>query len=295
MPSVLITGATGFVGAAVARRFLGSGWKAVALTRDPVAARAKLPPQVEPVTLDEVKGRREGRYDAVVHLAGASIAGGLWTRRRKDILWRSRVEGTRALVEALAALPAPPAVFISASGMGYYGHRGDAAVRTGDAPGADFLGRMAAAWEAAARGAQAFGARTVHVRLGMVLGKGGGALPKMALPFRVGAGAVLGSGDQFMPWIHIDDAAGLFFMAATDPRISGPLHGVSSEAVTQAAFSKTLARVLNRPLLFRVPSFALRLALGEMADLFLHGQRAFPSPEVPLRFPALEAALRDAL
>ena len=217
-------------------------WKVVALTRDPAAARAKLPASVEPVTLDAVKEHRARRYDAVVHLAGASIAGGLWTRRRKDILWRSRVDGTRDLVDALAALEVPPRVFVSASGMGYYGHRGDATVQLGDPPG-----------------------------------------------------AVLGSGTQFMPWIHIEDVAELFFMAATNAEISGPLHGVASDVVTQTEFSRTLSRVLRRPLLFRAPSFALRLALGEMADLFLHGQRALPHPPVGLRFAKLEDALRDAL
>lgn len=295
MPVVLITGATGFVGSAVARRFLAAGWDVVALTRDPVAARAALPASVAPATLEDVKGDRTARYDAVVHLAGASIAGGPWTRRRRDILWRSRVDGTNQLVAVLAALDAPPPVFVSASGMGYYGSRGGDVVQVGDAPGTDFLGRLAAAWEEAARGARAFGARTAHVRLGTVLGKGGGALPRMAWPFRLGAGAVFGPGTQFMPWIHVADAAELFFVAATDPGFSGPLHGVSAEPVTQAGFARALARVLRRPCWFRIPAFVLRLALGGMADLFLHGQRALPHPRFVPRHPELDAALRDAL
>lgn len=295
MPSVLITGATGFVGAAVAARFLAAGWTVDALTRDPVAARRALPASVSSITIADLAGDPSPRFDAVIHLAGASIAGGLWTRRRKDILWRSRVEGTRDLVTALATLDVPPPVFVSASGMGYYGHRGDDVVRPEDPPGEDFLGRMAAAWEEAARGAEVFGARTAHVRLGMVLGRGGGALPKMALPFRLGAGAVLGPGTQYAPWIHIADAADMFFAAVTTPSIRGALHGVASDVVTQAGFSKALARALRRPLLFRIPAPLLRLALGEMADLFLHGQRALPHPPVGLRFPTLDAALRDAL
>lgn len=301
MPHVLITGATGFVGSAVTRRFLSEGWSVAALSRDAGAARARLPaggPAPSILTLADlsapVPDRSSFAFDAVVHLAGASIAGGPWTRSRRDLLWRSRVDGTHALIRALGALPAPPPVFVSASGMGYYGDRGDEWVSIEDAPGDDFLGRMAAAWEEAARGAETFDARTAHVRLGMVLGRGGGALAPLRLSTRLGLGAVLGDGCQYCPWIHRDDAAALFYGIVTDEHVRGAVHGVSGEPVTQGVFARTLATVLLRPVPWRVPAFALRAALGELSDLFLHGQRAMPDARFALRYPMLEAALREA-
>jgi len=294
MPHVLITGATGFVGQAVTAAFLKAGWTATALTRDPAGAGAKLHASVEALALHDLKTDRAHRFDAVVHLAGASIAGGLWTSRRKDVLWHSRVDGTRSLVDALSRLAAPPSVFVSASGMGYYGHRGEEPVNVFDAPGEDFLGRMAAAWEAEVYRANTFGARVAMVRMGMVLGRGGGALPPLALSTRLGLGTVLGDGRQYWPWIHRDDAAGMFHQAVADESISGPVHGAAGAPLTQRTFAETLARVLRRPRLLRVPAFALRAGLGEMSDLFLHGQRVEPDGRFAFRYPRLEEALREA-
>ncbi len=286
---VLITGATGFVGTAVTARFLREGWSVAALTRDP--SRARLPADVEPVAWNQVGEAPSlpGRFDAVVHLAGASIAGGLWTRGRKRTLWASRVDATRTLIEALARTGSPPSSFVSASGMGYYGDCGDRTVHPGDAPGTDFLGRMARVWEAESRGAEALGARVATVRLGMVLGRDGGALAPMRIPFGLGLGAILGSGKQYWPWIHLEDAANVFYRAATDAVLQGPLHGAAGDAVTQREFARALAVALRRPLFLRAPAPCLRLALGEFADLFLHGQRAVPCP-VPLRWNSLQEA-----
>lgn len=300
---VLITGATGFLGTAVTDRFLAAGWSVAALSRDPDAARTRLPASVathswpEPgAALPSALRDALRDVDAVVHLAGASIAGGRWTAARKERLRSSRVDTTRRLAEALAAAGATPSAFVSASGMGYYGHRGDVLVSPEDAPGDDFLGGLAAAWEgAAADAARRLGARFACVRLGMVLGAEGGALPKMRIPFRLGLGAVLGSGRQYWPWIHRDDAAEIFFAASGDDSVRGPVHGVSGEPVTNAEFSKTLAGVLRRPLLVRVPAAVLRLGAGELADLFLHGQRALPDARFARRHPALEDALRACL
>jgi uncharacterized protein (TIGR01777 family) len=294
MPAVLITGATGFVGRPLAAKFLEAGWSVTAFTRDPAAARTLLPDSVTLITRAALASA-EGPIDAVVHLAGASIAGGPWTRARRDILWRSRVDATRDLVARLAARPAPPRVFVSASGAGFYGHRGDDTVRVTDAPGDDFLGRMAAAWEEAARGAAGFGARTVQVRLGMVLGPGGGALPPLALSTKLGLGAVLGDGRQYWPWIHRSDAVDLFYRAVTDEAMNGPLHGAAGDPVTQRTFARRLAAVLHRPVLFRVPAFALRAGLGGLSDLFLHGQRIEPDARFTFRHATLESALRDSL
>ena len=297
---VLVTGATGFVGRAVTARLLAQGYSVTALSRDPAVARARLP---EAVTILPWKPDASGPQgppnlprdiDAVIHLAGASIAGGLWTASRKKKLWASRVEGTRALVNALAGAGTFPAVFVSASGMGYHGDGGDRVVRPADAPGTDFLARMAAAWEAEALKARDFGARAACIRLGMVLGKGGGALPPQILATRLGLGAVLGTGRQYWPWIRVETAADLFVAALRSPGFDGPVHGVSGPPVTQRAFAKTLGRALRRPVFFRIPAGALRLALGEMADLFLHGQRTESGTgQAPLPEDALFTALRE--
>lgn len=296
MACVLITGATGFVGRAVTRRFLAGGWSVVALSRDAAKARARVPASVPVMTdADLMAGRAPAEgFDAVVHLAGASLAGGPWTRSRKDVLWRSRVDGTHRLTAALGRLDRPPPVLVTASGMGYYGARGDAFVRPEDPPGEDFLGRMAAAWEEAARGAQAHGARVAMVRLGMVLDRGGGALGPLALATRWGLGTVLGDGRQYWPWMHRADVAELFWRAATEEGFRGPVHGVAGAPVTQREFADTLARVVGRPRLWRVPAGVLRAGLGGMSALFLHGQRVEADARLALRFSVLETALRAA-
>lgn len=293
MSRVLITGATGFLGRAVTARFLEAGWSVAALSRDPAAARAHLPAPVD-IFSWESAGTIPDAPDAVVHLAGAPIAGSLWTRSRKRVLWESRVDATRSLIEALSRGEHRPFVFVSASGMGYYGDHSVQTVNAGEPAGQDFLGRLAEAWEREARAAETFGVRTVAVRLGMVLGAEGGALPPMRTAFRFGLGAVLGTGAQYWPWIHRDDAAEVFFQVVTNPDFHGPVHGAAGTPLTQREFSKTLAGVLRRPLLVRVPARALRLVAGEMADLFLHGQRVDPDPRLVFRHDSLDSALRAA-
>ena len=295
MPHVLITGATGFLGKTVTTLFLKAGWSVTALSRDPVAARTKLPFLVRTLALEDLASDPTQRFDAVVHLAGESVAGGLWTPKRKQKLMDSRVKLTRRLVDALANLETPPKAFIAASGLGFYGARDADVVRASDPPGNDFLGHMAAAWERESFAAEKFGARTVVIRMGMVLGADGGPLPAMLLPFRFGLGVVLGSGTQYWPWIHRDDAAALFVRAATDANLSGALHGAAGTAVTNREFSKVLAGALRRPLLFRVPAWALRLATGELADLFLHGQRVEPDARFEFRHNTLSSALAASL
>jgi uncharacterized protein (TIGR01777 family) len=290
---VLVTGATGFVGRAVTARLLARGHEVLALSRDPRSARARLPQEVEILPY----GRLPAGIEAVIHLAGASIAGGLWTASRKKKLWTSRVEGTRHLVAELAAAAERwgsfPAVFVSASGMGYHGDAGARAVRPEDPPGNDFLARMAAAWENEAQAARAFGARVACIRLGMVLGREGGALPPQALAFRLGLGAVLGTGGQYWPWIRVGAAADLFVEAVRNPGFTGPVHAAAGAPLTQREFARELGKTLRRPVLFRIPQRLLRLVLGEMADLFLHGQKVVPEAESALASDSLSAAMRD--
>ena len=295
MESVLVTGATGFIGKAFIERLLREGFRVHALTRDPLIAGKRLPVGVEILAWDPSKDQTlvvPDDVSAVVHLAGESLAHWPWSQTRKKKLWKSRVEFTQLLVEALGRMKQKPSVLISASGMGYYGNAGERQVRIGDPPGKDFLGQLAAAWEGEALKAQNFGTRVVLPRFGMVLGTDGGAFPKMALPFRFGLGAVLGTGKQYWNWIHLEDAVELLFQAMKDERFRGPLHAVAGPPLTQKEFSRILAEKLHRPLWFRVPIPCLRLALGEMADLFLHGQKAERSAEFFLpSISSLEKAL----
>jgi uncharacterized protein (TIGR01777 family) len=215
--------------------------------------------------------------EAVVHLAGASIAEGRWTPERKALLRSSRVEGTRSLVNALAKMAAKPRVLVSASAIGYYGNRGEEVLDESCAPGNDFLSGVAKAWEAEAEKAGALGIRVVQARFGMILSQEGGALPKMARPFRFGVGGRIATGQQWMSWITLRDALAIVRLALEDERVRGPVNVVSPQPVQNVGFTKVLASSLGRPAWFPAPAFALRLALGEMADaLLLSSQRVVP-------------------
>jgi uncharacterized protein (TIGR01777 family) len=297
---VLLTGATGFVGKAVAARLSAGGHALRILTRNPQVTQARLPPgsaafawreggPVPPEALDGVEG--------VIHLAGENLAGGRWTPKRKRRILASRTEGTRALVEAIGGMPRKPKALVSASGAGFYGDTGDRPLSESAPAGQGFLAEVCLAWEAEASRAEAMGVRTASLRLGLVLGPGG-ALAKLAPVFRLGAGAVLGSGRQWWSWIHFEDAAGLFVHALETDGLRGPLNAAAG-AAPQREFARTLGRALRRPVLFRAPEFALRLALGEMAAALLEGQRLEPAKAREsgylFRYPELDGALRAAI
>lgn len=239
--------------------------------------------------------------DALVHLAGESIASGRWSAARKRAIRDSRVEGTSALVRSFADLRAPPRVFVGTSATGYYGDRGDARLDERAGPGGGFLAEVCVAWEAAARGAERVCERVVVTRLGVVLSREGGALERMLLPFRLGLGGPLGSGEQFMPWIAIDDVARALLRTVTAAALAGPVNLVAPEEATNREFTRALGRALRRPVVLRVPALALRLALGrEMADeLLLTSARVVPSRLVESGFefehPRLQGALRTLL
>jgi len=214
--------------------------------------------------------------DAIVNLAGEAIAGKRWTRARKAEIRRSRVEATRALVDALAAAEPRPRVLVSASAVGYYGDRGDEPLDEAATAGADFLARVCVDWEAEARRAEAFGVRVVLLRLGVVLAPDGGAVSMMLLPFRAGLGGPLGSGGQWMSWVHRDDVVGLIGDALSDESYAGPVNATSPNPVTNKEFARALARAVHRPAFLPVPGFGLSLLLGEMATMLLTGQRVLP-------------------
>lgn len=306
---IAITGATGFIGRRLVCRLLQDGDELVALTRDAERARAALPvrcavaswdPEHGVVASDGLRG-----VDAVVHLAGESVAGGRWTAMRKQAIHDSRVVGTRTLVAALRALTPQqrPTVLVGASAIGIYGDRGDAELDEGAGRGEGFLADVCAEWEAETRAAGDLGMRTAIVRIGIVLGREGGALRSMLPPFRLGGGGRLGDGRQWMSWIHVDDLVELLTTALRNRGASGVLNGVAPCPVTNAEFTRTLAHALGRPAIVPMPAAALRLALGEMSAILLASQRVVPRAARDIGFtfrcrelaPALADLCRDHL
>ena len=266
---ILVSGSTGFIGSALVPFLTSDGHSVVQLLRKPVAT-------VNPtLTWDPAAGRLDAAafegFDAVVHLAGESIASGRWTAAKKERIRSSRVDATRLLCNALARLGRPPKALICASAIGYYGDRGDEVLREESAPGRDFLAGVCRDWEAACEPAARKGIRVVNLRFGVVLGRGGGALARMLPPFRLGLGGRIGSGRQYMSWIALDDAVGAVQHALATGALRGPANAVAPRAVTNQEFTRTLGRTLGRPTLFPMPAFAARLAFGEMADALLLG------------------------
>jgi hypothetical protein len=234
--------------------------------------------------------------DAVVNLAGASIADGRWTAERKQLLLASRVDTTRALVQALSKMAARPRVLVSASGIGYYGSCGDQVLTEESSLGQDFLSRLGQEWEAEAAKAEALGIRVLRARFGVILAKHGGALPRMVRPFLWGVGGKIGSGEQWMSWLTLQDVVAILRFALENGAARGAINVVSPQPVRNAEFTKVLAKTLRRPALFPAPAFALRLLLGEMADeLLLSSQRAMPAQLEKLGYRFLHPDLPGAL
>lgn len=294
----LVTGATGFVG----RRLVARLPDCVVLTRDVARAKAILG-DVNAYPWDANRDRPPAEalrdVEAVFHLAGESVADGRWNAAKKQRLRDSRVFPTRNLIDGIAAAGLRPHTLVSASAIGYYGSRGDETLDEQSSAGSDFLADVCRQWEAEAVRGRDAGMRVVPVRIGVVLGRDGGALKKMLTPFKMGAGGVLGDGRQWMSWIHLEDLVSLMLFAASRNELEGPMNGVSPTPVTNRDFTKTLAGVLHRPAIFPVPKFAVRLAFGEVADVLLGSQRVLPRVAqqhgFEYRFPTLDGALRDIL
>jgi len=296
----LVTGGTGFVG----RQLLSKLESPVVLSRDAAKAQKKLDkfgaravawdPQAPPPA-----AAFEG-IDTIIHLAGDPVATGRWTTKKKARIKDSRIAGTRNLVAALQNLPVKPRVLVSASAVGYYGSRGDEELDEQSSPGSDFLADVCIGWEREAAAARELGIRVVPIRTGIVLGEKGGALSKMLLPFYLGLGSPLGSGNQYMPWVHIDDLVELMLFAAREGNINSPLNGVAPHPVTNREFTKALGRVLGRPTFMpAVPGFALKSLIGEFGEVLLASQRVCPraalSAGFAFKFRDLEPALRNVL
>jgi uncharacterized protein (TIGR01777 family) len=298
---VTVTGATGLIGSRLVARLLARGDRVTVLSRDAVAARAALG-DVEAHAWSPLEGpppvaALEGR-DAVVNLAGEPVFQ-RWTATSKPRIQASRWRTTEHLVLGLAATDDRPGLLVSGSASGIYGDTGDGPADESHPAASDFLGTLAAGWEAAARTAEHHGVRVALVRTGMVLAADGGALPVMAKPFRLGLGGWFGDGRQWVPWIHLDDQVGLLLAAVDHPTFTGPVNAAAPEQATNKAFSKAVGKALHRPVLVPVPALALRKVLGEMSALVLDSCRMVPgrADELGYRFdhPGLHGALDDLL
>jgi hypothetical protein len=297
-PRVLLAGGTGLVGRRLARALAERGISVVVLSRS--GGNSALPPGVAVQSWDALPTPMED-VSAVVNLAGAGLGDRRWTPERKRLLWQSRIATTARLVAAMAASPIRPAAFLSASAIGYYGNRSAGICEEGSAPGEGFLPELCAAWEAEADRAVDLGVRVVKLRIGVVLAREGGALPRMALPVRLCAGAAFGDGRQVLSWIHIADLVDLALAALRDPGYAGPVNATAPGAVGQADFMRALGRRLHRPILpfpGGLTAAAARLLAGEMAGpLLLEGADVQPAKALALgfqfRFPTLDSALED--
>lgn len=288
----MIAGGSGFLGRKLSQRMAQDGHHVRILTR----RKAQVPDQItwQPDGTTGALAVHLNGVDAVVNLAGENIAGGRWSTARKELLRSSRILPTRTLARAMAQCHTPPKTFVSASGTGYYGPRGVEPVTEDTPPGSDFLGRLCVDWEQEARAVPA-ATRLAIVRSGLVQCADGGALKRMLLPFKLGLGATLGSGDQFLPWIHADDWTAMVMWIIGNARATGAVNATAPTPVTNREFTQTLARVLKRPAIFAAPAFALRTALGELAEVLLTGQRAVPAYAEQLGFRFTHRTLEPAL
>jgi len=297
---VLVVGGSGFVGTPLVEALRARGDDVVVSGRNAARLRKKFlgatcvewDPNAGPPPPEALEG-----VDGVVNLAGEPVAKGRWTKKKKERIRESRVAGTRNLVAAIADAASKPKVLVNASAVGWYGsHKGNW-LHEGSPPSSDFLGEACQAWEVEARKAREAGVRTAIVRVGVVLGKGGGAYPEMALPFRLFAGGTIGLGRMWMSWIHLDDMVGILIHCLDNERADAVYNGTAPNPVSNREFTATLASVLGRPALLIVPPIMLRLMKGEFATIITQSQRVRPLRTLGLgyefKFPKLEGALRE--
>lgn len=291
--NILITGGTGFIGSALSRDLRDAGQSVVVTTRRQTDSSEMLtwnPPELIPPDIIS-------KFDAVVNLAGESIASGRWTMARKARLVSSRIDTTRALVQSMKDAGPGPEVLLSASAIGYYGPHGAEYVTEKTPPAQDFLADLCKAWETEALKAEEAGARVVLIRTGVVLGEGGGALAQMMIPFKLFIGGHIGSGEQWLSWIHMDDEVGIIRHALENGSVSGPVNMTAPDPVTNKEFSSALGKALGRPSWLPVPGFVLKIALGELGQIALTGQRVIPEKALEtgyeFKYPEVNGALKD--
>jgi uncharacterized protein (TIGR01777 family) len=299
---VIITGGTGLIGRALAANLAADSHEVIVLSRRPERVSG-LPSGVQVERWDgrtaDGWGRLADEAEAIVNLAGENLSAGRWTARRKEAIVQSRVRAGQAVVEAVKAAAVKPGVVIQSSGVGYYGPCGDELLTEEAAGGSDFLAGVVVAWEASTAPVEAMGVRRAIMRTGVVLSQKGGALPRMLLPFHFFVGGPLGSGRQWLSWIHIADQVAAVRFLIEQPQARGVFNSAAPNPLTNADFGRAIGRAMGRPAFMPAPGFALRLVLGEMATVVLDGQRAAPQRLLQLgfkfRFPDAESALRDVL
>jgi uncharacterized protein (TIGR01777 family) len=301
--NIVVAGATGFIGHALIPRLVREGHSVVALTRNPASARDHMEREVvleswDAASLGTWSDRLAGA-DAVINLAGESSGSKLWTPAQKRKMLRSRLDATSAIVESMRRSGKKPALLINASAVGYYGNVPEGDVTEDHPPGAGFLANLCVQWENEAKRAEELGIRVALLRMGLVLGEKGGALARMVLPFKLLAGGTLGSGRQWVPWIHRDDVVGAMLHILRTPALGGPLNVTAPSPARMSEFSRELGRALHRPSWTRVPEPVLRALLGEMSTIVLTGQRVIPTRLMSSGYhffhPSLSAALESVL
>lgn len=295
---ILITGGTGLIGRRLCKTLLAEGYELTVFSRNPASVPAKCGAAVHAMS-SLAEWHTDMTFDAVVNLAGEPIVDKRWTAQRKQVLWDSRVTLTGELVRRIAAAEHKPSVLLSGSAVGYYGNGGDLMLDETSAAGEGFAAELCKAWEAAARVAESTGVRVCLLRTAPVLSNDGGILARMLPPFRLGMGAQIGDGKQWMSWVHIEDHIAMQLRLLRDDQMHGPYNMAAPNPVTNAEFTATLAAVLHRPAPFVAPAALLKLAMGESASLLLEGQRMLPrkmeAAHHRFAFPTLEEALRDLI
>ncbi|MBI1992191.1 MAG: TIGR01777 family protein [Candidatus Omnitrophica bacterium] len=295
---LLIAGGTGFIGAPLCRALAQAGHELLIVTRTPSPGPGRNGTRF--LSWEGAEWRRAmAEVDGVINLAGEPLAGKRWSPKQKALIRESRIETTSRLIDAIAVPARRPTVLVNASAIGYYGAHGDEELDEHEPAGRGFLADTCQAWEVEARHAETLGVRVVRLRIGVVLGPGGGAVAKMTPPFRCWIGGPLGNGRQWMSWVHLEDVLRLIEWALTHPALSGAVNVTSPQPATMRAFCETLGEVLKRPSWAPVPPLVLRLLLGEMAEVLLTGQRVIPAAALrsgfAFRFPQLRSALEACL
>jgi|TARA_R110000796_G_scaffold241303_2_gene362697 uncharacterized protein len=294
---ILITGGTGLIGSALCRRLVADGHQVTVWSRNPPKVKARCGATVQGIgTLEELQGQP---VEAVINLAGEPIADKPWTAKRKAALWASRVTLTEQLVAWIGAQPVKPGVLISGSAVGWYGDGGAERITEASPAHAEYTHTLCDAWEAAAKRAAAYGVRVCLLRTGLVVAPDGGFLRRLLPPFKLGLGGPIGSGKQYMPWVHLNDMLGIIHFLLLQNQCKGAFNATAPHPVTNREFAKTLGAALKRPAFMPLPGFVLKAALGEMAGLLLTGQNAVPEKlkkaGYVFQFDHLEAALADVV
>ena len=295
---ILITGGTGFIGSALCRSLHEDGHEVIVLTRDRQRAAQRF--QGELRAIESLAELDPGHApDIIVNLAGLSLGSGRWTEQLKQTFVASRVDTTRQLIDYIAQTPNKPKALLSGSAVGYYGARGDEVLQEDAPPGNEFQSDLCLAWETEALKAEAYGVRVCLLRAGVVLGPDGGALSSLLPPFKFGLGGYLGDGKQWLSWIHLYDLVGIVRYLMAHETLTGAFNCTAPEPETNREFARKLGKALNRPVFMRVPAWAVRLQVGEMARLYLTGQRVVPAKLLAsgyrFRYPELGGALNDIL